>query len=132
MVPNILPEISFQFSRSGGKGGQHVNKVETAVTGIWNIPQSRLLTEEQRTLLLEKLQHRLNAEGDLLVKSQTHRSQGANRDEVVEKILALVGKALTPRKPRIATKPTKGAREQRLESKKRKSDVKKLRGKIEW
>jgi len=90
---DIAKEIIFQTTRSGGKGGQNVNKVETAVIGFFNITASILFSVEQKELLNQKLANRINSDGFFYVKSQAHRAQFANKKEVIEKIKELIKKA---------------------------------------
>lgn len=111
IMVDIITEIRFKTARSGGKGGQNVNKVETMVEGYWNIENSDLFSKDEKERIKLKLVNKINTDGCLLVKSQAERSQLGNKQLVIKKINNLIAKALVIPKKRKATNPTKASKE---------------------
>ncbi len=120
-------ELVFSTSRSGGPGGQNVNKVETRVEVRLQIRGSRWLGEETQERILQELSGRIDANGALRVVSSTERTQRGNRIAVVERLRLLLDAALTPRRNRRPTRPGRSAHRRRLEAKRQKSEKKESR-----
>lgn len=125
-------ELEITTSRSGGAGGQHVNKTDTRITVRWNVKNTTALTEEQKMRVLQNLEHKLTTEGDLIIHSSESRSQHQNKELALKNLAAIVRKALFVPKKRMATTVSKSTKEKRLHSKKRHGEIKKMRGKIEY
>lgn len=128
-IPGILKEVKFHTSRSGGKGGQNVNKVETKVEIDFNVAFSDVLSPSQKNIILSKHPN-LNDNSIIKVVSNVHRTQLANKDEAKKKLIAILDKLLKPVKKRLATKPSKTSKLKKLEKKKRHGEKKQLRKKI--
>ena len=129
---DVSKEIKFRTARSGGKGGQNVNKVETMVEGYYHVSGSSLLNEEQKERIEKKLVHKINSAGFLQVKSQVYRTQLSNKEAVIVKLNALIAAALKKEKKRVPTKPSKNSKEKRIETKKKDAVVKETRKKIRF
>ena len=123
----LIKELTFTTSRSGGAGGQHVNKVSTKVELLFNVENSQVLSDEQKQLILDKLKNRINNLGIFRLQTDTTRSQLKNKEIAIERFLTLIEKALTPTVARKKTKPSKASKEQRLNEKRKLSEKKSSR-----
>jgi ribosome-associated protein len=120
-------EFIFSASRSGGPGGQNVNKVSSKIELRFNILISTLFSDEEKELIVRKLKNKINKEGEFIVVSQVERSQLLNKESAIDKFYNLILKALTIQQNRTSTRPTKASKLKRLEAKKIRGYIKKLR-----
>ena len=125
--PILHSEFIFKTSRSGGKGGQNVNKVSSKVLIEFHIQTSQLLNEKEKNILYEKLANKLTKDDVLQIVSQTERSQLENKEIAIKKMYTVLNKCFVVKKKRTPTKPSRSSVEKRLSSKKRNAAVKKLR-----
>lgn len=123
-------EYTIKAVRSGGAGGQHVNKVSSRIELYWNFRNSEVLNDEQKKRIAEKMQSRISDDGLLRVTEDSSRSQHGNREAVVKKLHKLIAAALKVNKKRVPTKISAAAKRKRVESKKKRGEVKSLRRKI--
>lgn len=122
-------DITFEFSRSSGPGGQNVNKVESAVTLRFRINGSSL-PDELKSQLLNSDDKRINSDGELLINSRESRSQFQNKQNALRKLIELLQVLTKPTKKRLTTRATRASKERRIEMKKKRSEIKQMRGKI--
>lgn len=127
-ISELIKELKFKTSRSGGAGGQHVNKVSSKVELIFDIENSKHLSDEEKQLVSTKLSNRIDNEGLLHLQCDETRSQLKNKEIVIERFNGLLKKALTPIKKRKPTKPSKSSIKKRLDAKKKISEKKSSRG----
>jgi ribosome-associated protein len=135
IVPGLsIPEneLTFTASRSGGPGGQNVNKVSSKVTLAFDVRGSSVLSEEEKRKILGKLATRISKEGILQVVSQRTRSQELNRTDALTRFCELLRQALTPQRERIKTRVSKAVKQQRLEEKKKRGLTKQARSRQGW
>jgi len=123
-------DLVFTFSRSSGPGGQNVNKVNTKAAVLFDVANCDSLTDEDKNRILDRLSSRINKEGILRVESGRFRSQAANRDAAVARLVELLRLALMRKPRRKKTRIPQGAKERRIEAKKKRGEIKKMRGKI--
>jgi|SRR5687768_7895561 len=125
----VIPraELVARASRAGGAGGQHVNTSSTRIELLWNLDASRVVSDEQRERLRQKLASRLDAEGNVRVVASDRRSQRQNRESAEERLAALVRAALVVPRKRRPTRPSRAAKQARLDEKKRISEKKRER-----
>jgi ribosome-associated protein len=124
----LMREVEFRTSRASGPGGQHVNKTESRVELMWSPKESDCLNEEQKFAVVNRLGNRLTQEGVLILVSEKYRSQYRNKAEVTDRFLQLVTTCLVPKKRRRSTRPTRSSVEKRIQNKKIRGEIKKLRG----
>jgi ribosome-associated protein len=120
-------ELVLITSRSSGPGGQNVNKVSTKVELHFNIQRSVRLSDHEKQLISVELKNKINRNGELILMSQSERSQLENKKRVIKKFYDLLSKAITVKKIRYQTRPTSGSKEKRIEEKKKRSEIKRLR-----
>jgi len=124
MNKDFTKEFQFKTSRSGGPGGQNVNKTETKVELIFDVQNSVLITDNEKLLVIKNLANRIADDGMLQLTSQSERSQIGDKEKVIEKFYHLLEKALTPKKKRLPAKPSKAQKEKRIKSKKLRGEKK--------
>ncbi|MGH8125885.1 MAG: alternative ribosome rescue aminoacyl-tRNA hydrolase ArfB [Rhodanobacteraceae bacterium] len=121
-------ELTERFLRADGPGGQHVNRTESAVELRFDVARSPSLPDGVRARVLARRDRRLNDDGVLVIQARRFRDQARNREDVRVRLAGIIRMALTPPKPRVATKPTRASKERRLVGKKRRGTVKRNRG----
>jgi len=125
-----ISELQYRTARSGGPGGQHVNRSESQVELLWDVQHSPSLSKTQRHRIMQTLKNRIDRQGVLHLTSSQRRSQLQNRRAVTERLAALVREAIKPRRKRVPTKPSRAAVERRLRAKRHRSGIKQQRGKV--
>ncbi|MDD4109179.1 MAG: alternative ribosome rescue aminoacyl-tRNA hydrolase ArfB [Prolixibacteraceae bacterium] len=126
-IEKLLGETELIAVRSSGPGGQNVNKVSTKAELRFSVNNSKYLTDKEKQRIFSKLKNRINNSGELVLTSQSERTQRGNRQKVLARFTELLDAALTPSKKRIKTKPTHASKLKRLEKKKKRSEIKQLR-----